>query len=82
MSSSNIEKIKILGQQISSKEERDRMLKKECVSCLEKIYNMLCKSKVDKIAIKNEVVHLMSKLDYKENSNKCQSKTLGTSIHD
>jgi len=68
MSSSNIEKIKSLGQQISSKEEKDRVMKKECVSCLEKIYNMLCKTKVDKNAIKDEVVHLMSKLDYKENS--------------
>jgi len=68
MSSSNIEKIKTLGAQISSKEERDRVLKKECVCLLEKIYSMLCKSSVDKTAIKDEVVHLMSKLDYKENS--------------
>jgi hypothetical protein len=68
MSSSNIEKIKALGVQLSFKEEKDIRMKRDCVNCLEKIYNMLCKPRVDKNALKDEVMYLMSKLDHKENS--------------
>jgi hypothetical protein len=68
MSSNNIEKIKALGAQISSKEEKDRLLKKEYINRLKKIYSMLCKTKIDKPGIKEEIIHLISKLEYKENS--------------
>lgn len=60
--SSNLEKIKQLTAEISIKEERESSTKKECLSCLEKIKDMLCKPRVSKEQLKEEVENLISKL--------------------
>ena len=60
--SSNLEKIKQLGAEISSREEKDAFMKKECLSCLIKIKNMLCGPKTSKRELKKEIDDLISKL--------------------
>ena len=60
--SSNLEKIKQLGAEISSREEKDSTMKYECLSCLEKIKVMLCKPRTNKQALKEEIENLISKL--------------------
>jgi hypothetical protein len=59
---SNLEKIKQLGAEISSREEKDASMKMECLSCLEKIKSMLCKTRTNKQELKEEVEKLISKL--------------------
>ena len=60
--SRNLEKIRQLGDEISNREEKDAFMKKECISCLEKIKSMLCKPRTNKKELKEEIENLISKL--------------------
>lgn len=58
---SNLEKIKALAEEISSKEEMEKAEKKETVSCLVKIHEMLSKPRLNKKAIIEELKCLITK---------------------
>ncbi len=61
-SKSNIERIKLLAEEISKKENDESEFKKEAVSCLSKIKELLCKPRADKKVIVEELEKLIGKL--------------------
>jgi hypothetical protein len=62
MDNSNIEKIKMLAAEISRKEQAECDFKKEAVYCLAKIKELLCRTKVNKKVVLEEVESLITKL--------------------
>jgi hypothetical protein len=61
-SKSNIERIKLLAEEISKKENDESDFKKETVCCLSKIKDLLCKPRSDKKVIVEELDKLIGKL--------------------
>jgi hypothetical protein len=59
---SNIEKLKMLAAEISRKEQAECDFKNETVSCLSKIKDLLCRTKVNKKVVLEEVENLIAKL--------------------
>ena len=62
MENKNIEKIKSLAKEIETKERKEDIEKKETLSCLKKIHNMLCGSSSNKQVVLKELQSLIAKL--------------------
>lgn len=62
MENKNIEKLKSLAKEIEVRERKEVEEKQETVSCLKKIQDMLCKSRVKKQVVLEELESLIAKL--------------------